>query len=113
MQRRTYFALVVTVAVLGSVHAQDRPKDLPKPDDKPGAAGKPIKVFILMGQSNMVGMGDIGPETTKGTLPYTIGMWKQTEPIEVFLDKGQNTLNFEILGGGRAVIKDFVLTPVK
>lgn len=70
MQRRTFFALVVTVAVLGSTHAQESPKPLPKPDDKPGAAGKPIKVFILMGQSNMVGMGDLGPESTKGTLTY-------------------------------------------
>lgn len=29
---------------------------------------KPLRVFILMGQSNMVGMGDIGPEGTPGTL---------------------------------------------
>jgi hypothetical protein len=29
-----------------------------------------VKVFILMGQSNIVGMGDIGPETNKGTLTY-------------------------------------------
>ncbi len=41
---------------------------LQKPDNRPGAAGKPIQVFILMGESNMLGMGDIGPETVKGTL---------------------------------------------
>lgn len=70
MQRRNLFALALTVAILGSVHAEESPKDLPKPDDNPGAAGKPVKVFILMGQSNMVGMGDIGPEATKGTLTY-------------------------------------------
>ena len=34
------------------------------------AASKPVKVFILMGQSNMVGMGDLGPETNRGTLTY-------------------------------------------
>jgi len=33
--------------------------DLPKPDGKPGDATKPVKVYILAGQSNMVGMGDI------------------------------------------------------
>jgi alpha-galactosidase len=43
-------------------------EDSLRPDDKPGVPGKPVKVFILMGQSNMVGMGDIGPETVKGTL---------------------------------------------
>lgn len=31
---------------------------------------KPLKVFIMMGQSNMVGMGEIEPETAKGTLSY-------------------------------------------
>ena len=55
-------------AASGTALAQGSPTTLPKPDDKPGAAGKPVKVFILMGQSNMVGMGDIGPEATKGTL---------------------------------------------
>ena len=31
---------------------------------------KPVKVFILLGQSNMLGMGEVGPETTQGTLEY-------------------------------------------
>ena len=34
-------------------------RDLPKPDGKPADMRKPVKVFILAGQSNMVGMGDI------------------------------------------------------
>ena len=46
------------------------PRTVLKPDNQPGLAGKPIRVFILMGQSNMLGMGDIGPETAKGTLTY-------------------------------------------
>jgi hypothetical protein len=67
---RIFSAVVVSLAVASSTLAQESQKPLPKPDDKPGAAGKPIKVFILMGQSNMLGMGDIGPETAKGTLKY-------------------------------------------
>ena len=39
--------------------AKDIPVELPKPDGKPGDATKPVKVYILAGQSNMVGMGDI------------------------------------------------------
>jgi hypothetical protein len=35
------------------------PLHLPKPDGKPGDSAKPVKVYILAGQSNMVGMGDI------------------------------------------------------
>jgi len=35
------------------------PVQLPDPGNKPPAADKPVKVYILSGQSNMVGMGDI------------------------------------------------------
>ena len=35
------------------------PAELPRPDGKPGDATKPVKVYILAGQSNMVGMGEI------------------------------------------------------
>lgn len=60
---------VVGVAMLvGQVQAQDSTPSLPRPDDKPANHAKKVKVFILMGQSNMIGMGDIEPETSKGTL---------------------------------------------
>ena len=35
-----------------------------------GYCGKPLKVFILAGQSNMEGKGTIDPEETQGTLAY-------------------------------------------
>ena len=47
-------ALLVTPAT-----AADVPDQLPDPDSKPADRTKPVKVFILMGQSNMVGMGDV------------------------------------------------------
>ena len=41
-------------------NAQTAPKqDLPRPDGKPADMTKPVQVFILLGQSNMVGMGKI------------------------------------------------------
>ena len=47
-------------------------------------------------------------------VPYTIGMWQQTPPLEVTLVKGPNVLNFESKPGSRGVaIKEFTLTPVK
>lgn len=36
------------------------PSELPDPDGKPGDAGKPVKVYVLAGQSNMVGFGYLG-----------------------------------------------------
>jgi hypothetical protein len=35
----------------------DPKNQLPKPDGKPADMTKPVKVFILLGQSNMLGMG--------------------------------------------------------
>ena len=45
------------------VTAQVIPADLPPPDAKPPAKDKPVKVYILSGQSNMVGFGAIKPAT--------------------------------------------------
>ena len=50
----------LTVALSGlALEAATIPLNLPKPDGKPGDSKKPVKVYILAGQSNMVGMGDI------------------------------------------------------
>ncbi len=46
------------------------PVQLPDPDDKAADMSKPVKVFIMMGQSNMLGFGRIGPEDKNGTLTY-------------------------------------------
>ena len=67
--------LAVMLMGVSSVSAAEKfdtdPKhQLPKPDTKPADVKKPVKVFILLGQSNMVGMGEVGPETTRGTLEY-------------------------------------------
>ena len=37
------------------VFAADVPSRLPDPDGKPGNTTKPVRVYILAGQSNMVG----------------------------------------------------------
>ncbi len=44
------------------------PYPLPKPDSSIGSTNKPVKVFIMMGQSNMVGQGNVDPIGTLGTL---------------------------------------------
>jgi hypothetical protein len=43
-------------------------------------------------------------------LPYTIGMWDKTAPVEIELKAGKNVLKFH--GPARVTIKDFKLTPV-
>jgi hypothetical protein len=47
-------------------------------------------------------------------VPYTLGAWQDTKPLQVTLEKGKNTLHFELKTGSRGVtIKDFTLSPVK
>lgn len=51
--------MVVVAALVFQSHAAPVPLQLARPDGQPGNADKPVKVYILAGQSNMVGMGDI------------------------------------------------------
>lgn len=46
------------------------PELLPAPDGKPADLSKPVQVFIMMGQSNMVGLGVVGPESKNGSLEF-------------------------------------------
>jgi len=39
-------------------------------DTKPADLKKPVKVFILLGRSIMLGIGEVGPGAIKGTLDY-------------------------------------------
>ena len=55
---RALLGLVMLLAALPGM-AREVPAQLPDPDGKPPDADKPVKVYILSGQSNMVGMGDI------------------------------------------------------
>ncbi|MES2982098.1 MAG: hypothetical protein V4727_07275 [Verrucomicrobiota bacterium] len=51
------------------------------------------------------------PEPIAFPLPYTIGRWQQTIPVEVTLVQGKNTFKFS-KPPTSATIKDFTLTPV-
>jgi hypothetical protein len=54
--------------------------DLPRPDGKPADMTKPVKVFILMGQSNMLGFG-----TVEGDKPGTLAHAIKKENLYPFL----------------------------
>lgn len=52
-------------------------------------------------------------QPTEVAVPYTIGMWQQTQPGVISLVKGRNVLKVALKEGSRGVtIKDFTLTPV-
>ncbi|MBN1443948.1 MAG: hypothetical protein JXA90_14655 [Planctomycetes bacterium] len=53
------FTLLAVASLAFDAAAKDIPAQLPDPDGTPPDTTKPVKVYILAGQSNMVGMGDI------------------------------------------------------
>lgn len=60
MMTKTIVAwLTISSLAVSGVHAADVPAMLPDPDGKPGSESGPVKVYILAGQSNMVGMGNL------------------------------------------------------
>jgi hypothetical protein len=67
---------------------------LPDPDGKPANMRKKVQVFVLMGQSNMLGAGNIGPAEKPGTLTHAV----QQENLYPFLvdDDGHWTVRQDV-----------------
>ncbi len=67
---------------------------LPRPDGKPADMTKPVKVFILLGQSNMLGFGKIDGADKDGTLEHAV----KTEGLYPFLvdDEGKWTTRNDV-----------------
>jgi len=96
-----------------SVAARDIPEQLPDPDNKPADMTKPVQVYILMGQSNMVGAGRIAGDKegslehavkTKQKYPYLVddaGKWttrNDVRNVRVMNNRGFNNEWMTITG---------------
>ena len=80
MSRKVFRGVLCVLAVLAvglshawaAENAPTAPKqNLPRPDGKPADMTKPVQVFILLGQSNMVGLGKIAGDK-EGTLEQAV-----------------------------------------
>jgi hypothetical protein len=80
------FAVVVSAALPAFA--------LPDPDGRPADMTKPVKVFILMGQSNMLGFGKVDGPQKPGTLEHSV----KTEKLYPFLvdDAGKWTERMDV-----------------
>ena len=76
----------LVVAIGLPVAVAEIPEELPDPDGKPADMKKPVKVFVLLGQSNMLGFGKVAggdgslehAVKVKGKYPYLVddaGNW--------------------------------------
>jgi hypothetical protein len=82
-------ATVLAIGLFNAWAAEDGPtaskQDLPRPDGKPADMTKPVQVFILLGQSNMVGLGKIAG--TEGSLENAV---KEKKKYSYLVDEAGN-----------------------
>lgn len=106
MSIRSFLALIVMLLLALPALAVE----LPRPDGKPADMTKPVKVYILLGQSNMVGAGKVGPADKDGSLehavktkkkyPYLIddaGKWTERKDVR----------NVRVMASGNGAAKEF------
>jgi len=92
--------VAAAMAVLSApVWGASLPNPLPDPDGKPADMSKPVQVFILMGQSNMLGFGNAGnlKGIAGGKYPYLVddaGNWNVRKDVRnVFFCMGKLRYN--------------------
>ncbi len=83
---------------------------LPDPDGEPADMSKPMQVYILLGQSNMLGFGKIAGADKPGTLEHAV----ESENLYPFLvdDQGNWTVrndvrNVRVMGSGTGGMRVF------
>lgn len=102
-------AIAISLSILcawTAASAGDAP--LPKPDGKPADMSKPVQVYILLGQSNMIGFGKI--KGGEGSLEHAVRE-KKMYPYLVD-DAGnwtvrQDVRNVRVMGSGLGGMKVF------
>ena len=97
------FLLAILVAL--NATAADRPEELPDPDGKPADMSKPVQVYILLGQSNMVGAGRVEPgrKGPEGSLQYAVaekGLYPYLVDAEGDWTERQDVRNVRVMGSG-------------
>lgn len=110
MKRILLFRVSILLATvcLGTAAASGAESPLPDPDGKPADMSKPVQVYVLLGQSNMLGFGKIkGADGSlehavkeKNLYPYLIddaGAWTERKDVR----------NVRVMGSGDGPMKGF------
>ena len=106
-------ALVValTLHIPSSVFAEDA-KPLPDPDGKPADMSKPVQIYILLGQSNMLGFGKISPAKGKaeGSLTHAVKekkLYRYLVDAEGKWTERKDVRNVRVMGSGLGGMRVF------
>ncbi len=108
MIRNSIKLLAVFVALALPVIPALAVDDLPDPDGKPADMSKPVQVYILLGQSNMLGSGKI--QGGDGSLEYAV---KEQGLYPYLVDDAgnwtvrQDVRNVRVMGSGTGGMRQF------
>jgi hypothetical protein len=111
-QAKILIALLICPLLAAPVSRAQDGATLPDPDGKPADMSKPVQVYILLGQSNMLGFGTVDPGKKdpegslshavkeKGLYPYLVddaGNWTERKDVR----------NVRVMGSGTGGAKFF------
>ncbi|QDU98957.1 sialate O-acetylesterase [Lignipirellula cremea] len=102
--------VLTTTLLVGSLLAAELPSPLPDPNGKSADMSQPVQVYILLGQSNMVGAGKIGPADKEGSLEHAV---KSKGKYPYLVDDAgdwterQDVRNVRVMGSGTGAMKQF------
>ncbi len=102
---RFFCSLSLIAAMFLPSIAVAEPATLPDPDGKPADMSKPVQVYILLGQSNMLGFGSVKPKRGKaeGSLEHAV---KEKKLYPYLIDDAGNwterkdVRNVRVMGSG-------------
>jgi len=103
-------AAVALVLLASPAFATEVPDPLPDPDGKPADMSKPVQVYILLGQSNMLGFGKIGAADKPGSLTHAV---KEKGKYPYLVDDDGNwtvrndVRNVRVMGSGTGPMRQF------
>lgn len=107
--KRQMAKLLLTLLWISTFSASaDEAKQLPDPDSKPANMSKPVQVYLLLGQSNMLGFGRIEPgkKGAEGSLAHAV---KEKGLYSYLVDEAGNwterkdVRNVRVMGSGTGV----------
>jgi hypothetical protein len=102
-----FLSLGLMLLLTALVFAQ-APQPLPRPDDKPADMSKPVQVYLLLGQSNMIGFGKV--KGGDGSLEHAV---KNKKLYPYLIDDAGNwtvrkdVWNVRVMGSGTGPMKVF------
>jgi hypothetical protein len=84
--------------------------------DAPKAGKYAVSARVVTVQEGQIFLVTANDSKTSGEIavPYTLGKWQETPPVEITLSNGKNVLHFALKDESRGVtVKELILTPVR